>query len=301
MCLRIPFENLSVFLRDAASNGDSNSDIRASQVSMDPAALERKVVVEGRGGYCFELNSYLHYVLRELGFAVRTTMARVNLQQPEPRGRTHFLNVVVFPRTVGGRNEDSAEGADEDVLYYLVDVAFGGPGYVQPLLLQYDAIQCSEFAAHRLVLREDGQVQLQMALFLPQAPAVWKNVYFFPRSREYHSVEDLEIGNYFVSVHPSSACVNLLLMSVFSSVSMSGGKATIMNTDFALRKLSRDIAVDGKKRDAVQSIEDLQDPFDVVEQRTLKSRSELLQVLREHFGIDLRSDAVLKLPFPLDD
>ena len=112
-------------------------------------------------------------------------------------------------------------------------------------------------------------------------------------------MEDLEIGNYFVSVHPSSACVNLLLMSVFSSVS--GGKATIMNTDFALRKLRRDIAVDGKKRDAVQSIEDLQDPFDVVEQRTLKSRRELLQVLREHFGIDLRSDAVLKLPFPLDD
>ena len=45
----IPFENLDVLL--------------GRDISLDPAAVEQKLVRQGRGGYCFEQNSLLLHVL----------------------------------------------------------------------------------------------------------------------------------------------------------------------------------------------------------------------------------------------
>lgn len=47
-------------------------------LSLDLDALYRKIVVEGRGGYCLELNAFFAAVLRGLGFAVLTVSGRVN-------------------------------------------------------------------------------------------------------------------------------------------------------------------------------------------------------------------------------
>jgi len=52
----IPFENLNPLLR--------------WPVRLDPESLERKLVQDGRGGYCFELNTLLRHVLEELAFRV---------------------------------------------------------------------------------------------------------------------------------------------------------------------------------------------------------------------------------------
>ncbi len=50
----IPFENLDVLL--------------GLPISLEPEALFQKLVVDRRGGYCFEQNGLFLEVLRELGF-----------------------------------------------------------------------------------------------------------------------------------------------------------------------------------------------------------------------------------------
>lgn len=52
----IPFENSNPFL--------------GSRVSLDPAAVERQMVHDGRGGYCFEQNLLFCQALAAIGFEV---------------------------------------------------------------------------------------------------------------------------------------------------------------------------------------------------------------------------------------
>jgi N-hydroxyarylamine O-acetyltransferase len=54
-------------------------------ISLEPAALERKIVQRRRGGYCYELNGLFGALLRELGFAV-TLVAAFSLDEDGTRG-----------------------------------------------------------------------------------------------------------------------------------------------------------------------------------------------------------------------
>jgi N-hydroxyarylamine O-acetyltransferase len=54
-------------------------------ISLEPAALERKIVHRRRGGYCYELNGLFGTLLRELGFAV-TLVAAFSLDDDGTRG-----------------------------------------------------------------------------------------------------------------------------------------------------------------------------------------------------------------------
>src|SRR4051812_36794244 len=64
----IPFENLDVIL--------------GRGIQIDPAAIERKLVTDQRGGYCFEQNALLASALQELGFSVTPLLGRVRWQIP---------------------------------------------------------------------------------------------------------------------------------------------------------------------------------------------------------------------------
>src|ERR1044072_2086323 len=64
----IPFEQLDVRL--------------GRRVDVDPAAIERKLVGDRRGGYCFEQNALLLTALTALGFQARPLSARVRYQRP---------------------------------------------------------------------------------------------------------------------------------------------------------------------------------------------------------------------------
>jgi N-hydroxyarylamine O-acetyltransferase len=54
-------------------------------ISLEPDALERKIVHRHRGGYCYELNGLFGVLLRELGFAV-TLVAAFSLDDDGTRG-----------------------------------------------------------------------------------------------------------------------------------------------------------------------------------------------------------------------
>lgn len=99
----IPFENLDVLL--------------PREIHLDDRALEEKLIVARRGGYCFEQNGLLERVLREIGFNVRSLLGRVVLANPpQMPPRTHRLLLV----EVAGER-------------WIADVGFGGQTLTAPI------------------------------------------------------------------------------------------------------------------------------------------------------------------------
>src|SRR5437879_2803488 len=75
----IPYENIDVLL--------------GRGVRLDIAAVQRKLVHDRRGGYCFEQNTLLEAALRSLGFAITSLVGRVvrGLTDPSEAGRVHKI------------------------------------------------------------------------------------------------------------------------------------------------------------------------------------------------------------------
>ena len=61
-CTHVPYENLDI--------------IRGIPLSLKTDDLYEKIVVQGRGGFCFELNGLFGWLLRELGYEVTDVAAR---------------------------------------------------------------------------------------------------------------------------------------------------------------------------------------------------------------------------------
>ena len=74
-CTAVPYENLDI-LRDIPT-------------SLEADALFRKIVTEGRGGLCFELNGSFGNLLRCLGYGVTDYAARYLRGEPTPPMRRH--------------------------------------------------------------------------------------------------------------------------------------------------------------------------------------------------------------------
>ena len=86
----IPFENLDPLL------GIPVADLRA-------AALIDKLVRRRRGGYCYEHNGLMGYVLEELGFGVERLAGRVVWLNPDGAlpAQTHQVLSVKVPGVAG--------------------------------------------------------------------------------------------------------------------------------------------------------------------------------------------------------
>ena len=163
----IPFENLNPLL--------------GWPVRLDPAALEQKLVRDGRGGYCYEHNLLFRHVLESIGFRVAGFAARVLWNAPEGtvRPKTHMLLGVEV-----GRER------------YLADVGFGGQTPTAPLRLEPGVEQETPHGRFRLVPAGDGFV------LETEVRGAWRGMYRFDL-REQHAV-DYEVANWFVSTHPGS-------------------------------------------------------------------------------------------------
>ena len=72
-----------------------NIDILAGKpIDLSPKALYDKIVLRGRGGYCFELNGLLAHMLRAMGYTVTERFARYLRGEPEIPMRRHRIAVV---------------------------------------------------------------------------------------------------------------------------------------------------------------------------------------------------------------
>jgi N-hydroxyarylamine O-acetyltransferase len=174
---RIPFENL-----------DPHCGMRVSLAIDD---VERKLVAERRGGYCFEQNLLLKAGLEALGAQVDLLLARVRFGAPagaiRPRG-----HLVLRVR---------AEGSD-----WHADVGFGAGSLLEPLPFGPGAEHEQSGWRFRIV-EEEPELVLQTA-----QGSEWVDVYGFAP----HPVPfvDLETSNWFVSTHPSSPFVTGLIVSL---------------------------------------------------------------------------------------
>jgi arylamine N-acetyltransferase len=167
----VPFENLDPLMGTPVDD-------------LGPAALTDKLVHRRRGGYCYEQNGLLGYVLSEIGFRVRRLAGRVIWMLPPDApfpAQTHTVLAVTFPGSQGS---------------YLVDVGFGGQTPTSPIRIETGSVQQTTLEPYRLEDRRDGLV-LQA-----QIRGEWAALYEFT-TRTAPAI-DLKVGSWFVSTHPSS-------------------------------------------------------------------------------------------------
>jgi N-hydroxyarylamine O-acetyltransferase len=192
----IPFENLDVLL--------------GRPIQLDAASLERKLIHEHRGGYCFEQNGLLLLVLDALGFRVAPLSARVRLQRPREftPPRTH-----VFARV------------DIDGEPWLADVGVGGLSPTSAIRLTTDAEQPTPHETRRIV-RERARLFHQARL-----GGVWSDVCEF--TLEEMPPIDREVANWFTSAHPQSHFKSRLLVA---RAAPGGVRLTVLNDEFTIRQ-----------------------------------------------------------------
>jgi N-hydroxyarylamine O-acetyltransferase len=170
----IPFENLNPLL--------------GWPVRLDTPSIHKKLVEDGRGGYCFEQNLLFKHVLQELGFQVTGLAARVLWDAPEGvvTSRSHMLLRVDLPD--GPR---------------IADVGFGGQTLTGPLRLEPAVEQTTPHELFRLVQLADGfAMQTRIG-------GAWKALYRFDLQEQF--LVDYEVSNWYLSHHPDSRFVTGLI------------------------------------------------------------------------------------------
>lgn len=193
----IPFENLDPVM------GVPVDDLR-------PEALTDKLVHRRRGGYCYEQNGLMGYVLTEVGFRVRRLAGRVIWMSPPGAplpARTHTMLAVTFPGSRGS---------------YLVDVGFGGQTLTSPIRLETGNAQQTTHEPYRLEDRGEG---LLLQVLIGEE---WRPLYEFT-TRTQPGI-DLKVGSWFVSTHPSSQFVTGLMAALVTDdarYNLSGRDLTI--------------------------------------------------------------------------
>jgi N-hydroxyarylamine O-acetyltransferase len=179
-------------------------------VPLDRVSLERKLVRDGRGGYCFEQNLLFAHVLKAIGFRVKGLAARVLWNQPEDtvNPRSHMLLLV-----------------DLDGKPFIADVGFGVITLTAPIRLEPDVEQTTPHEPFRLVRAGDG---FKMQSRIGDG---WKTLYRFDLQEQFQP--DYEVSNYFVSTHPTSH----FRSSLMAARPAAGLRYALLNNRFAVHNV----------------------------------------------------------------
>ncbi|MBO0833834.1 MAG: arylamine N-acetyltransferase [Actinobacteria bacterium] len=174
----IPFENL-----------DSH---RGIPVSLEQADLERKLVVNRRGGYCFEHNLLLASALEHMGLEVEPMLARVVVggAARETRPTGHLALRVT----------------DADGCQWHADVGFGLGTLLDPI--PFGPTGVHEQSGWNFQVVEKGDELVLQTL----GPDGWADVYTFP-PRPVMRI-DIEVSNWWTCTNPASRFVSGLIVSV---------------------------------------------------------------------------------------
>ncbi len=71
-----------------------NTEVQAGRIpSLKPEDIVKKIVYDGRGGYCYELNGLFAMALETIGFEYYFAAARP-MTYPERRPKTHMVVIV---------------------------------------------------------------------------------------------------------------------------------------------------------------------------------------------------------------
>lgn len=192
---------------------ESLSTLLHLPVPIDLPSVEQKVLLDGRGGYCYELNQMFLTLLQELGFDARGITGRVVMGGPADAhtARTHRLSLVTL-----------------DGARYITDVGFGGMVPSTPLLLDSEAVQPTAHEPYRLTFDGQGSYTLWA-----QVAEEWRGLYVF--DLQVQADIDYTIGNWYVSTHPESPFVGQLKVARLAE----GKRHTLNNANYAVHYLDR--------------------------------------------------------------
>lgn len=141
----IPFENLDIGLKRL--------------IRIDQAALWDKLIIQKRGGFCYELNGLFAWLLRQSGFDVTYLNARVfNREGQLGIDFDHLALLVKIPK---------------DRSLWLADVGFGD-SFNEPLRLDEPGEQVQGLRAYRLEKTHAGFIPWQR-----NYDGSWERLYFF--------------------------------------------------------------------------------------------------------------------------
>jgi N-hydroxyarylamine O-acetyltransferase len=191
----IVYENIDVLLR--------------RRIRLDIASLQRKLVQDRRGGYCYESNTLLEAGLVSLGFTVSCLGSRVLRGVPAsastPAG--HKLLRIDLPEGI-----------------YIADVGMGNLTPTAPIAVRLRQVQTTPHESFRLVpLGEEFVVQARLG-------DAWEKLFAFALEPVAPAV--FEDANWFTSTLPNSPFVNNLILAL----PFPGGRATLFNRRFTIRQ-----------------------------------------------------------------
>lgn len=192
---QIPFENFDSLL--------------SRPVLLDVASLQRKLIYDRRGGYCFEQNGLLLLVLEALGFQVRPISGRVRVGRERhiTPPRTHLFCRVEL-----------------DGVSWLADVGIGALSPTAALRLELDIEQPTPHETRRLI--REGALYYHQARLAGQ----WIDVCEF--TLEEMPLIDREVGNWYTSTHPQSHFKGRILVA---RAAPEGRRVTLLDNEFTIR------------------------------------------------------------------
>lgn len=195
----IAFENLNPLLR--------------WPVLLDAPSLQHKLVIQRRGGYCYEHNLLLKLALECVGFKVAGLAARVlwNNREDAIRPRTHMLLQIDI----------------EDELW-IADVGFGGLTLTAPLRLVEQTPQATPHEPFRL-MRIGGDYAVQA-----EVHGEWRTLYRFDLHEQV--LPDYEVASWYLSNHPDSHFVRRLI----AARTEPGRRYALLDNELAVHRVGED-------------------------------------------------------------
>lgn len=123
----IPFENLDIHYN--------------RKIILNVDLLEKKIIDENRGGFCYELNGLFYTLLSNLGYSVKMISAGVYNSEGIPGPAYDHMALIV--------NIDNQE--------YLVDVGFG-ENFIEPLKFALDTVQKDESGYFKIISQDEKYI-----------------------------------------------------------------------------------------------------------------------------------------------
>ena len=146
--LHIPFENLDIHWGE--------------QIILDPQRIFKKIAINGRGGFCYELNGLFYQLLMALKYECHLASARMYTESGELT--PEFDHVVILVKL--------------ESRHYLCDVG-SGKCFLQPKELKMGLVQVDYNAFFKIERTHDGE----FVLFHSEDGTQYKRKYLFTRRR----------------------------------------------------------------------------------------------------------------------
>lgn len=200
--LNVPFEGLDIHIEGQKSPPDLSLE-----------AVFEKIVLQKRGGYCYEVNKLLACALVTLGFEVYSHKAGVIWGYSAKRPPGHRMLTVKV-----------------DGQLYLADVGFGGPGQLSPLKLVVGEEQRQGSHIYRIVLDESNEFELQK-----KKGERWEKLYAFNHEKTYDE-KSYEVHNTFVATSPESVFVKKMICTMPTS----NGRVTLSDNTLKIIECEND-------------------------------------------------------------